>query len=447
MPAMDIRSFFKSKGTAATKEKPPAADETMTNSTAVAAAAKSASTKASKQPPPLAPSAKSIKHEEIVIEDTDDEETTPVQKTITPGKRKSEEPKDNSNVKSNTNVASSSPSKKVKLSPGAASKLMDDKDTTADDRRTSPRKRQQSSSPPITTSTQESAAKKPKAKTSTATKKKNNPDKQIILVPEQTARLIDTDALYPECLRGTTWVFSGVLDTLSRTDSEDLIKTCGGATRTSVTGKTNYLVVGDVLEDGRQYTEGSKFKAALQKSDTVHVIRGVEAMYGLILQYDAHVRSRNPTAELPCTSQPDVVASIPPPVPAAVPSNPYAKSVTNPYARPAASSADGSVNPYAKKTTALSTQHTTVADSKKPAATTDSINALWVDKYKPTCSGEILGNQESAKKLAVWLAQWEDRFNTPDAAGKAFSAPHGPWKAALLSGPPGIGSKFFLRII
>ena len=37
------------------------------------------------------------------------------------------------------------------------------------------------------------------------------------------------------------------------------------------------------------------------------------------------------------------------------------------------------------------------------------------------------------------LNRWEDIFNTPKAQGKTFSSPNGPWKAALLSGPPGIG--------
>jgi replication factor C subunit 1 len=37
------------------------------------------------------------------------------------------------------------------------------------------------------------------------------------------------------------------------------------------------------------------------------------------------------------------------------------------------------------------------------------------------------------------LNGWEKVFNNPKAQGKTFSSPSGPWKAALLSGPPGIG--------
>lgn len=42
------------------------------------------------------------------------------------------------------------------------------------------------------------------------------------------------------------------------------------------------------------------------------------------------------------------------------------------------------------------------------------------------------------------LSRWESRFNNEQAVGKSFSNPNGPWKAALLSGPPGIGSTFKL---
>ena len=37
------------------------------------------------------------------------------------------------------------------------------------------------------------------------------------------------------------------------------------------------------------------------------------------------------------------------------------------------------------------------------------------------------------------MARWESQFNNAKAQGKSFSSPGGPWKAALLSGPPGIG--------
>ncbi|PRD25218.1 UNVERIFIED_CONTAM: Replication factor C subunit 1 [Trichonephila clavipes] len=61
---------------------------------------------------------------------------------------------------------------------------------------------------------------------------------------------------------------------------------------------------------------------------------------------------------------------------------------------------------------------------------------MWVDKYKPTNIKQIIGQQgdkSNAKKLLHWLVSWRRnrRFN-PNDDGSGF-------KAALLSGPPGVG--------
>ena len=39
----------------------------------------------------------------------------------------------------------------------------------------------------------------------------------------------------------------------------------GRVERTSVSGKTNYLVAGFEMEDGRKITQGAQYKAAIQK--------------------------------------------------------------------------------------------------------------------------------------------------------------------------------------
>eukprot|EP00201_Polytomella_parva_P008934 CAMPEP_0175058444 /NCGR_PEP_ID=MMETSP0052_2-20121109/11852_1 /TAXON_ID=51329 ORGANISM="Polytomella parva, Strain SAG 63-3" /NCGR_SAMPLE_ID=MMETSP0052_2 /ASSEMBLY_ACC=CAM_ASM_000194 /LENGTH=282 /DNA_ID=CAMNT_0016323827 /DNA_START=610 /DNA_END=1454 /DNA_ORIENTATION=- len=49
---------------------------------------------------------------------------------------------------------------------------------------------------------------------------------------------------HPDCFTGKTFVISGVLDSLPRPDAEDLIKRHGGRVTGSVSGKTNFLIVG-----------------------------------------------------------------------------------------------------------------------------------------------------------------------------------------------------------
>ena len=48
-----------------------------------------------------------------------------------------------------------------------------------------------------------------------------------------------------------------------------IIKAHGGVVRTGVSGVTDYLVVGSVLEDGRAVEEGSKHRTAVSKGVAV----------------------------------------------------------------------------------------------------------------------------------------------------------------------------------
>lgn len=244
-----------------------------------------------------------------------------------------------------------------------------------------------------------------------------------------------------------TFCFSGVLENVSRESAQDMVKSLGGRVTTAVSSKTDYLVVGNVLEDGRDYQQGSKYKRAMELGSVV-VVQGEELFYGLLQTYHD-------------LCGPVVVAVVAESVvaPPLVPSNPYSTTATattatttttktNPYAKKASNpyASATKTNPYGRKTTssvvAAVTSTTTATISKATTTHVDTSSMLWVDKYKPKCAQEILGNQDAVKKLTQWLNSWERTFNTAQNSNKAFSAPNGPWKAALLSGPPGIGSKY-----
>ena len=294
-----------------------------------------------------------------------------------------------------------------------------------------------------------------KRRTSPSAKKKSTPAKRDPpLVPTLTQDSFDSKNAAPECMAGMTFVFTGIIPGLSRDDAQDFVKCLGGRVTSAVSGKTDYLVVGEILEDGRPYHEGSKYKRAVEHAGKVHLVMGEKALYGLAQQYhDKAVASSSKKSSEPTTAAkaPPAAAAAaaaaaaksPPPPAASKPAivkNPYARAgaiKANPYAKkPAASAA---VNPYAKKPV----QSSALMDDRKPAAVggaeSNTTDGLWVDKYKPASSQEILGNQESVRKLQRWLAMWEHTFNKQKAIGKSFSSPNGPWKAALLSGPPGIG--------
>ena len=59
---------------------------------------------------------------------------------------------------------------------------------------------------------------------------------------------------------------------------------------------------------------------------------------------------------------------------------------------------------------------------------------LWVDKYKPRSSRELVGNTTLVATLQQWLHDWADGSKTSK-------------KAVLLSGAPGIGKTSAAHII
>lgn len=245
------------------------------------------------------------------------------------------------------------------------------------------------------------------------------------------------DEATPQCLLNMTFVFTGVMEDLNREEAQEIVKTLGGRVTTAVSGKTDYLVAGEILEDNRPYTEGSKYRKAAEQPDKTTVLLGAEAFYELLQKKSDSARNASPPSVKPTRTP------VKPAVPPAVGStgNPYKKTTVNPYTRSTAPT-----NPYARTSSGptASSANPYIAKDAKPSASASKLVTkggpqLWVDKYKPSSTEEILGNQELVRKLTNWLDRWEDTFNRTGSYDKSFSAPQGPWKAALLSGPPGIG--------
>jgi len=72
----------------------------------------------------------------------------------------------------------------------------------------------------------------------------------------------------PGCLQHKYFVFSGELYGYSRQDAEQLVQDSGGNIRQVVNSKTNFLVTGKFLDDGRDVESGVKYRTAQE------IIRG-----------------------------------------------------------------------------------------------------------------------------------------------------------------------------
>ena len=87
---------------------------------------------------------------------------------------------------------------------------------------------------------------------------------------------------------------------------------------------------------------------------------------------------------------------------------------------------------------------------EKPRAERKQDWALWVDKYKPQTSEDLVGNRGTIQSLKEWLRDWnqvhvEGVKKVPRGGGAAAFKIN--CKAALLSGPPGIGKTSAAMII
>ena len=63
-------------------------------------------------------------------------------------------------------------------------------------------------------------------------------------------------------MNGKTIVLTGNFSICSRDKLEEILKENGAKVTGQVSGKTNYLICGGILEDGREVTLGNKFKTA-----------------------------------------------------------------------------------------------------------------------------------------------------------------------------------------
>ena len=80
---------------------------------------------------------------------------------------------------------------------------------------------------------------------------------------------------------------------------------------------------------------------------------------------------------------------------------------------------------------------------------------MWTDLYKPESIADLVGNEGTVNQLFEWLKDWDDvhiQGNKKQIKAPRFSRnwqdiPRINAKAAMLSGPPGIGKTSAARII
>ncbi|XP_011182495.1 replication factor C subunit 1 [Zeugodacus cucurbitae] len=251
----------------------------------------------------------------------------------------------------------------------------------------------------------------------------------------------------PNCLAGLTFLVTGVLESLERDEAASIIKELGGKMVTTVGKRLNYLVVGEeagpkklvqaeefginvISEDGlfdliREKSGDRSKQVVKEETQTEKTILKSPKKESKVVKEE----KQESTKKEKKTSDEKIKIQAP---------NKDIKTEKSP-------SKDEKVTVKREKVepdVGYKVQEGNVETKKE----IDDSMLPWVDKYKPTSVKEIVGQfgaTSNVSKLTNWLSKWYINHD-----GKKKLQKPNPWaknddgsfyKAALLSGPPGIG--------
>ncbi|CAO2639831.1 Replication factor C subunit 1 [Lemmus lemmus] len=218
------------------------------------------------------------------------------------------------------------------------------------------------------------------------------------------------------CLEGLTFVITGVLESIEREEAKSLIERYGGKVTGNVSKKTNYLIMG---RDGGQSKSDKAAALGTKILDEDGLLDLIRTMPGKKSKYEIAAEAESKLTPQKCSPAKAM------------------KKEADVFQRGL-----DLMEQEVKETSGSSRAQGLAEDSSRNKVE----NLLWVDKYKPTSLKNIIGqqgDQSCANKLLRWLRNWHK--SSPEEKkhakfGKLSSKDDGSsFKAALLSGPPGVG--------
>uniref|UniRef100_A0A8C5A9A9 Replication factor C subunit 1 n=1 Tax=Gadus morhua TaxID=8049 RepID=A0A8C5A9A9_GADMO len=236
------------------------------------------------------------------------------------------------------------------------------------------------------------------------------------------------------CLEGSVFVLTGVLESMERDDTKSLIERYGGKVTGNVSKKTSYLVAG--RDSGVSKTEKAENLGTtiLDEDGLLELIRtkpGKKSKYEIAAEAEKVSPSKG-NSRSPQTPSPSKTGQS-----RARGGEGRAGTSATPPGRGAASGVRRGLglSPPASSSS---------SSSSRAAVVKEEASLLWVDKYRPLSLKAVIGQQgeqSCANKLVRWLQSWHrhhagaakfSKFGSAKDDGSSF-------KAALLSGPPGVG--------
>ncbi|XP_048364941.1 replication factor C subunit 1 isoform X2 [Sphaerodactylus townsendi] len=250
------------------------------------------------------------------------------------------------------------------------------------------------------------------------------------------------------CLEGLTFVITGVLESIERDEAKSLIERYGGKVTGNISKKTSYLIKGrdcGVSKCEKASAMGTKIVDEDGLFDLIRNMPGKKSKYEVAAEAEA-TKAKPKWGRTPQKVETEKRKISP------------AKQEIEAKKKKPSLGKDGAAKSAKKETTEArrglafgqkaSEKKHAPEDAESPVQETSRGGPevlLWVDKYKPTSLRTIIGqqgDQSCANKLLRWLRNWhrntsEDKHvKSSKFGGKDDGA---SFKAALLSGPPGVG--------
>lgn len=292
------------------------------------------------------------------------------------------------------------------------------------------------------------------------------------------------------CLHNLSFLITGVLDSLEREEADEIIKKYGGKILHSVSKKLSYILVGDQPGPSKMAKAESLGCKKITENDFLELLRTLPAGPGSKttsgdnnkrkrengVSHEEHkspekvrrveepaskdppekVKEKSPSKDQQKSPEKKQEKS-PPKDQQKSPEKKEEESVPKASPKQVERTEEPSSKAEAKKDTASSQSSTTStlrtesqptssqsSASDKPVGT-DHISAL-VEKYRPKEMKQIIGqtgDKSNAKKLQNWLVNWNKHHsktsNAPKPKYPGRDDTGAMYRAALLSGPPGIG--------
>lgn len=217
----------------------------------------------------------------------------------------------------------------------------------------------------------------------------------------------------PNCLGGLTVVFTGVLPNLDRDASEATAKRYGAKVTKSILKKTSLVVIGEEAGPSKVKKIKEFGIKAINENGFLELLRKMPADGGDSASAQAAKRKREEEEQAILDQAMEEERIV---------QEKEAKRKAEEAKRAKQSNIKGSSSKLAPPPPPRE-----IPDSEK----------LWTVKYAPSNITQLCGNKGQIQKLKNWLSNWFDNAKKDfKVAGPDGS---GVFRAALISGPPGIG--------